>query len=227
MKTIHAMLVTGAMATASCFQPNGGRLGEGGPQDPPERVPGDDDDASPEEGADSGDPGHHGEGDAQGPAGRRVRRMTADQFHASLIAVTGQPWPQFEQYAAAMGKADFANVTTEGRELSVTFDKFVHDAAFHSCAAAVADDVAAGSMGTILRWADISDRDDGQVRQNLQYLLLRFLSQDVGDDDPRADPWMNLLTAQPQGEPVDDEQMQQRWIAVCAGLATHPDFLTY
>jgi len=54
---------------------------------------------------DSGSPNPDDEGPAELPQGRQIRRLTADQFVRSLEKVTGQPWPDYELYAAAMGKA--------------------------------------------------------------------------------------------------------------------------
>jgi hypothetical protein len=157
--------------------------------------------------------------------GRRVRRLTADQFHRSLQVATGQSWSQFDEFSAALGKADFAEITDEGTELSVTFDKLVHDAAREACKNAVAADRAGGD--TILRHASVSDRGQPELIANLQYLSLRFLGFKVDtDDDPRITPWLSLLT---DGDisAVSDDDMALRWEAVCIGFATHPDFLTY
>lgn len=228
-------MMAAALVVAGCYQ-GGPQLADDGiePAPPPGRVPpsddgepGDDGEPSDDDGADSGEPGHHGEGDAEEPAGRRMRRMTAAQFHRSLVTVTGQPWPLYEQYAGAMGQADFAEITDEGRELSVTFDKFVHDAALHSCAAAIAADGDGSDAGTIMRWVSVSERDLVKIRRNLDYLMLRFLGQEMGDDDTRVEPWMDLLTAEPDEGELDDELMRERWTAVCIGLVTHPDFMTY
>jgi hypothetical protein len=159
-----------------------------------------------------------------------MRRMTAEQFHRSLVTVTGQEWPLFEKYAEAMGRADFAEITDEGRELSVTFDKFVHDAALHTCSAAIAEDgdgSDSGTTGTVMRWVSVSERETKKIRRNLDYLMLRFLGQEMRDEDPRVEPWMNLLTAEPDEGELDDELMRERWTAVCIGLVTHPDFITY
>ncbi len=228
MIEIRMLLAAGTLAVAGCY--TGANPQGQDDLDPPGRVPVEDDDVERDDGAgpDSGEPGHHGEGDADTPGGRRVRRMSAAQFHASLTTVTGQPWPLFEEYAGAMGQADFAEITEEGRELSVTFDKFVHDAALYSCNAAVEADLAGGSAGTVLRWLDVSERDSEIIRRNLDYLMLRFLGQQMGEgDDPRVEPWMNLLTATPDSGEIDDALMQERWTAVCIGLVTHPDFVTY
>lgn len=223
------LLAAVALTTVGCYE-GGARVADAdetnGP--PSGRAPEDDPEGEDDDGADSGEPGHHGEGDADTPAGRRVRRLTAAQFHASLVTVTGQPWPLFDDYAGAMGRADFAEITEEGRELSVTFDKFVHDAAMYSCSAAVEADGSGGeSTAIVLRWVDLAEREEDKIRRNLDYLMLRFLGQEMKDDDVRVDPWMNLLTAVPEDEPLDDVLMRERWTAVCVGLVTHPDFLTY
>jgi hypothetical protein len=232
MITTRTLLVTAALTVAGCYQGTSRSPAGELDDDPPGRVPpGADDEGESEDhgddGPDSGEPGHHGEGDVDERAGRHVRRMTAAQFHRSLVTVTGQPWPLFDEYAGAMGKADFAEITDEGRELSVTFDKFVHDAAMQSCGAAISADLAGAAAGTVLRWVGVSDRDEVKIRRNLDYLVLRFLGQELRPDDPRSEPWMELLMASPDDGELDDELMQERWTAVCVGLVTHPDFLTY
>ncbi|MCX4239199.1 hypothetical protein [Paraliomyxa miuraensis] len=228
MLTTRMVLVTAALVLAGCYE---GVSGPGDLDELPGRVPGADgegeDPSDDDDGPDSGEPGHHDQGEIEDPAGRRVRRMTAQQFHRSLIAVTGQPWPAFDDYAAAMGKADFAEITDEGREISVTFDKFVHDAALHSCTAAIDADLEGTSAGTVMRWTKPTDRDEVVIRRNLDYLMLRFLGQETKPTDPRVDPWMNLLTHEPSDGEIDDGLMIERWTAVCVGLVTHPDFVTY
>ena len=82
----------------------------------------------------------------------------------------------------------------------------------------------------LLRDIDFTARDEAALAGNVQYLLLRFLGERVtDDDDPRLAPWMRVLTlrAEDATEPLTDLEMARRWEAVCIGLATHPDFLTY
>lgn len=165
-------------------------------------------------------------GDATLPAGRRLRRMTADQFVASLEVATGQRWADYERFAAAMGRADFGEITEEGLELNVTFEKLVEDAARATCEDAVVADVEGGD--TILRHASVSDRDEDAFVANLEYLFLRFLGQPLAEGDSRLDPWLGLLNAPPaEGAEITDATMRRRWTAVCVGLVTHPDFVSY
>ncbi|NVB41215.1 hypothetical protein G6O69_25475 [Pseudenhygromyxa sp. WMMC2535] len=179
-------------------------------------------------------PGKEGEGAANFPQARQVARLSADQFHAALQVATGQSWTSYDSYAAALGKPDLAEVTDEGTSFSVSFDKFVHDAARATCRAAIDADLAGGgegegeSEGVILRYASASDRNAELYLANLQYLLLRFLAVEVEIGDPRLDPWLTLLYAPaPEDGELDDTLMADRWWAICVGLATHPDFLSY
>lgn len=169
-------------------------------------------------------------GPAELPPGRALRRMTAAQFNASLTVATGQTWANFDRYAAALGRADFAQVTEEGLEFNVTFEKLVEDAARETCRAAVRADVAAaeGTEPAILRFVTAESMDEGEYNTNLSYLFMRFLGQPVSAGDPALAPWLGLLTAPPAEETeLDAATMQDRWTAVCVGLVTHPDFVAY
>lgn len=163
-------------------------------------------------------------GPAEIAAGRRIRRLTAEQFHRSLEVATGQTWSRYATFAAALGRPDFGDITDEGRDLSITFDKLVHDAARETCAEAVAADRRGGDV--VLRAATVADRDEALWTANLQYLYRRFLGFAIDDAaDPRLAPWLTLLRGAEAA--ATDDVMAARWTAVCVGLATHPDFLTY
>jgi len=48
------------------------------------------------------------------------------------------------------------------------------------------------------------------------------------DLDSRLDPWAALMrTDLPADQGERESQARDRWKAVCVGLITHPDFLTY
>ena len=170
----------------------------------------------------------------QVPETKRIRRLTADQFFASLEIATGQRWDDQEEFAATLGRPDFAEVTVEGREMSVGFAKLAGDAARETCRRAVEQDrnTADAAARTILRRIGITeqlDPFDANVGDNLRYLVLRFHGVYATDDaDRRLQPWFTLLQ---DGLSATDEgrfaEAEDRWIAVCTGLALHPDFLTY
>ena len=170
----------------------------------------------------------------QVPETKRIRRLTADQFFASLEIATGQRWDDQEQFAATLGRPDFAEVTVEGREMSVGFAKLAGDAARETCRRAVEQDrnTADAAARTILRRIGSTeqlDPFDASVGDNLRYLVLRFHGVYATDDaDRRLQPWFTLLQ---DGLSATDEgrfaEAEDRWVAVCTGLALHPDFLTY
>jgi hypothetical protein len=163
-------------------------------------------------------------GPAEPTEGRRIRRLSAEQFHRSLEIATGQTWARFEAFAPAMGRPDFVDMTEQGLEISVTFDKLVHDAATEACTEAVAADRAGGDV--ILREASLGDRDGAPLAANLRYLYRRFLGFRIEEDtDARLAPWLALL--EEPAPAASDDAMAARWVAVCIGLVTHPDFLTY
>ena len=168
------------------------------------------------------------------PETKRIRRLTADQFFAALAVATGQQWDDAEQFAATLGRPDFAEVTVEGREMSVGFAKLAGDGARETCRRAVEFDRDNGDPASrvILRRIDDVDSLDPfatDVGENLRYLLLRFHGVYVtAEDDRRLQPWFTLL--QDGLDPTDPgraAQGEERWAAVCTGLALHPDFLNY
>jgi len=170
----------------------------------------------------------------QVPETKRIRRLTADQFFTSLNVATGQRWDDEEQFAATLGRPDFAEVTAEGREMSVGFAKLAGDAARETCRRAVAQDRGTTDQASrviLRRIANVDQLDpfDANVGENLRYLTLRFHGVHVVDDaDRRVQPWFTVLQ---DGLTATDEERfaeaEDRWIAVCTGLALHPDFLTY
>lgn len=170
----------------------------------------------------------------QVPETKRIRRLTADQFFSSLNVATGQRWDDEEQFAATLGRPDFAEVTVEGREMSVGFAKLAGDAARETCRRAVEQDRGTADQASRVILRRISSVDqldpfDANVGENLRYLVLRFHGvYAIDDDDRRLQPWFTLL--QDGLNATDEERFaeaEDRWIAVCTGLALHPDFLTY
>jgi hypothetical protein len=169
-------------------------------------------------------------------AARRVRRLTAEQWNASLTVATGQTWSDWDENADALGRPDFTMTTDEGEQMSVVFEQLVGDASRETCRAAVRADrmLTAGEERAILGAVDLDAPDDAARLANLRRLLLRFHGHEVtSDDDARLTPWRPLLEAPIDPADLDgaastDADVEAlRWEAVCIGLATHPDFLTY
>jgi hypothetical protein len=201
----------------------------GGPVDdaPSERVdePGDD----PVESGGSG-PVVESVGDAEFEETRDLRRLTADQFARSLEVATGERWRDFDRFASTLGQPDLVEVLEDGTGIGVAFVKLVTDGARSTCSAAVDADLRRSSeQRVILRHAGPSDASFDSHVANLRYLLMRFWFVDVPEStDPRLTPWLGLLSApRTDGREMTDDDRVARWKAVCIGLATHPDFLSY
>lgn len=169
-------------------------------------------------------------------AARRVRRLTAEQWNASLTVATGQTWAGYAANADALGRPDFAQVTDEGEQMSVIFEQLVSGASRETCHAAVVADraIAATDERAILGALELDAPDDDARLANLRRLLLRFHGHEVeADDDARITPWLDLLSAPIDPADLGTEEATEadvealRWEAICIGLATHPDFLTY
>jgi hypothetical protein len=204
------LLLSLALSLAACGSPEAG-AGDDGESPGDGTLPDDPDDVRREP-ADG----------VTGPPARQVTRLTAAQLHASLAVATGQSWAPFRRYAGAMGQPDYFEVTEENVQPSVAFDKLVGDAARDTCRAAVDADVAGAGERVIMRHAGTADTDRAAFVENLKYLLFRFHAARVTDDaDPRLAPWLRIL------ESTREADMPTRWQAVCIGLVTHPDFLTY
>lgn len=170
-----------------------------------------------------------------GPS-RRLRRLTAEQFAASLEVATGRAWSSFEQHAATLGRPDFVQSTEQGEQFSAVFLRIVDEAAREVCADAVRADRSAEVPANrpILGSMQLGTASESERRANLRRLLLRFHGHDVTrDDDPRLAPWLELLDAPIEPSDLGDEGATAqdvealRWQAVCVGLVTHLDFLTY
>lgn len=170
------------------------------------------------------------------PDARRVRRMTAEQFNASLEVATGQRWADYEQHADTLGRPDFAQVTEEGEQLSVAFERLVGEAARATCRDAIRAERAEGASAprALLGELTLGSSDSAARLANLRRLLLRFHGHEItADDDPRVLPWLALLDAPLSAADVggrgatDADIEAMRWEAICIGLTTHADFLTY
>jgi len=197
----------------------------GGPVDDDPRDP-----VDPTDPIDADAPIRESVGGAELDDARRVRRLTADQIARSLEVATGQTWGDYERFAGALGKPDLAEVTDEGLSVSVAFAKLVEDGARATCDAAVEADVdRPATERVILHHAGPGDASFESHVENLRYLLLRFWAVEVTEPtDERLVPWLGLLSApRRDGEELTNADRIARWKAVCVGLATHPDFLTY
>lgn len=171
------------------------------------------------------------------PARPRIR-MNLDQLEAALVQVSGgvrweadfrgHPFSQFDlrHLGRTLGKADYFQRTEDDLSPGVVFQKFLDDAARHTCGEMVARDAATRDgqdvepplAAPILVPAEGVDPD-----AHMAGLLARFHSRLVAPDDPALDPWRTLV--QRVGEAGADGPTT--WRAVCVALITHPDFYLF
>ena len=165
------------------------------------------------------------------PETKRIERLTADQFFRSLEVTTGQSWSRADEFESTLGKPDFEEVVQGSTDISVSFVKIAGDAAREVCQRAVDADLEMANTEdrVILRHLQTLDPMDDSVGHNLRYLVLRFHGVHITDDlDSRLEPWMSLVRTDLPSDPEEREsQAGDRWKAVCVGLISHPDFLTY
>ena len=165
------------------------------------------------------------------PETKRIERLNARQFFRALEVTTGQSWSRADQYAATLGQPDFDQVVQESNDISISFVKLAGDAAREVCRDAVNADLELETQADriISRDVDSMDPMDPSVERNIRYLVLRFHGIYITDDlDSRLDPWVSLIRSELPEEPEERlNQMPDRWKAVCVGLISHPDFMTY
>ena len=174
-------------------------------------------------------------------AARRVRRLTADQWNASLFVATGRAWAGYAANADALGRPDFAQVTDEGEQMSVIFEQLVSGASRETCHAAVGSRSARSGAASdraipSVLWSSMRSDDEARL-DNLRRLLLRFhgTRDDTRRRCARLRSWLELpwrrLTRRSLGTDAPATAARRRgdrrWEAMLIGLATHPDFLTY
>ncbi len=166
------------------------------------------------------------------PLTRMRRRVDLDQLDALIKGVTGGfGWEvggknQLVELAATLGKPDYLDQTTEILDASALFMKFLGDAARSVCNETRKRDLAAeAGARALMRVAGPTDtwaKAPELIDANLQALLLRFHGRAVAGDSPELEHWRWLYrAAELKLDPA------RAWQAVCVGLMTHPDFISY
>lgn len=141
--------------------------------------------------------------------------------------------------ATTLGAPDYLNFTAESLDPGATFSKLLGDAARKACRDAITQDLARDASRRILLHSaterDTATSNPTAIRQNLSYLALRFWSRTLDPTDDELSPLLRLFTVAstvpaargpdgtmlPAGTPADG------WRAVCIGMVSDPQFLTY
>lgn len=159
-----------------------------------------------------------------GNQARGLPRCTGKQFADSLEVATGQRWGAFSRSASELGEPDFSNSFTQDPSVTPISWRAINEGARLTCARAIATDPQRNARNRrILRTLDLGDRDPTNWKENIRALLLPFHGfYTENNEHPRVQALMSVLESTPV---TDDEDMAERWAAVCVLLATSPAFV--
>ncbi len=180
------------------------------------------------------------------PSHSNTRRMTVDQLEGSIPVVSeGIDWEvqakkgpgkenaySAEQLGATLGRPDYIMVLSEPAEMNSLYVKFADDMARYVCDQVIQRDskTSDAEKRVMTRFIDNDETgDSAQINENLRYLLLRFLGQNVTSDEETAnlkavfDGSIALNTSVPTGS----TRALEGWRNVCIALYKTPAFHTY
>lgn len=162
---------------------------------------------------------------------RHLKRMTVAQTRAVMEQLSGNiPWVDdsgdnlWDVYAETLGVADYQTRLKDNLDPSIMFQKFLDDAAVHTCDAWVvseaADETGAGRFFTA---AGPEATDPTSVTQNLVALRAIVHGETSAATDPIIVNYANLFEVALRRT----EDPTAAWTTVCVALFTHPDFFLY
>ena len=159
---------------------------------------------------------------------RNKKRMSVSQIRTTMLQVSGgiswieQNKERWEHYSATLGVPDYQQRIREERTPSVMFQKFLNDAALHTCAEWIRLEIESDQR---LFFAEIEpdEYDPVKIRENLVYLRHRIQGRKLDPNHPMVDDLVELH----QLVMLRSEELENAWNTVCVGLFTHPDFFMY
>ncbi len=170
----------------------------------------------------AGDAAGNGPGPAKvgPPAGRIVRRMSADQIRAAFVELTGfayegRAWVRdplssggysekndadlLDLFGSSLGRPDYDLTVHESLEAGVSFAKFVEDAARSTCGRAAQkeskDTAPAPKLLLRAKASDALPAGDSAIRANLVALALRFWGQALDPQGADASALVDVFRA--------------------------------
>jgi hypothetical protein len=163
-------------------------------------------------------------------AGHTALRMTVDQLRRSIPALFGgitwkvtrggQQVVGFDALSRTLGEADYLAVTSDNRDASPIFEKFMDDMAGNVCDQAMAFDhtVSAGDQRLIIQ----SDTD---IDQNLRFMRLKFHGLYVAPGSTEG--ISDLRGLYDQCAQDANGNADAGWGCVCVAVLTAPEFMAY
>jgi len=166
---------------------------------------------------------------------RDNKRLDIAQLQASLKLLTGMEWTegggtagqeQFSVLSATLGVPDYRNSVVEDRTPSMTYEKFLKDAASSICTKLI--DQRATNFFVHASIQDTWDSNPQAIKDNILYHLLRFHGERYSDSDSELDHWEWLWRSiYTQSTGSVDERSSIAWRGVCVALIVHPRFSHY
>ena len=162
------------------------------------------------------------------PTFRHKKRMRIEHIKNSMVRISnGVEWTvnavnKWDDYSETLGVPDFQYRVREDRSVSVMFQKFLDDAAVHTCSLWIAQDTIEGER-TFFTEIEPDELDHAKTRLNLVALRRRIHGQVSEVDSPIIDSLSDLHYSVVQRT----ENIETAWLSVCVGLFTHPDFFMY
>ena len=159
---------------------------------------------------------------------RNKKRMRIEHIKDSMVLVSGGvDWvvgntDMWENYSATLGVPDFQSRVLEDRSVSVMFQKFLEDAATHTCEEWIAQE-GSGTERLFFSQIEPGELDANNIRLNMVALRRQIHGRSTSPNDPMIDALIDLHFTVVQRT----ESVERAWNTVCVGLFTHPDFYMY
>ena len=128
----------------------------------------------------------------------------------------------WDKYSSTLGVPDYQQSVTEDLSPSIMFQKFLDDAAVHTCKNWI-DLEYSGDQRLFFSQIEPEEDDPSKIRSNLDALRQRIHGRSSDPNAPIIDSFVELhqLVIQRTSNP------KSAWETVCVGFFTHPDFFIY
>jgi hypothetical protein len=159
---------------------------------------------------------------------RAIKRMSVAQAKAALIEVSGGiVWSSgsttyWDTYADTLGVANYQTILADNLDPNIMFQKFLDDAATHTCDQWVASDAESADF-RFFAAAEPDATDPASVTANILALRTLIHGRDSAADDPIIEGYREVFETvlRRSDDPI------AAWTTVCVGFFTHPHFFTY
>ena len=164
--------------------------------------------------------------DPEDDAGKEARRISVEQLRNSIPALFGgitwtfqagrEQGNAFDLLSRTLGEPDYIAVTTENRDPSPLFAKYMDDMAGDVCGKAIARDQAGGQEKLVMVVDDVD--------ANLRFLRLKLHGIWVPDGSMEGLGDLRQLYDGVYGQTND---AAEAWLGVCVAMLTAPEMMAY